>query len=454
MRGRLLVITASLLLCAAGSASAQVLQPPPRLYRGLFGGGRPPDPNRTHQELALDGNLLGGYDDNLNTPTSQPYTSNPSGYIGFSDASLRYAIGHATRSLQVRTRGYMNTYRNVGMTPSYGGDETLHATTTFGRQNTLDLDQSVHYAPYFALGLFGPLQTTPGFEAPDKNPTYGLAEIGSWTASANLRSSRQWSRGTKTNIAYAFSQTTYADKLAFDSRMHEGSIGIDQSISRAVGLVATYRRNDSAYSQSDGTDMPLVNDTAEAGMRYTRRVSRTRQISFSAGGGAVHSDTVDVVTRQPATFVTPMGYGTMNIDVGRSWNLSGDYRRSVSTLQGVVPAAFVTDAATVSAGGYTSRIVETVLSVGWSNGATGQATDGELGRFDGYTGTLQFRFRISRFWSALASGNHYQYRLNTAASTMLRVAPEMHRNSIRIGVAWSLPLAGSYLSSPPAAGKD
>ena len=42
-----------------GWAHAQAVQRPLRPYAGWFGGGPPPDPNRTRQELTLQGSVLG-----------------------------------------------------------------------------------------------------------------------------------------------------------------------------------------------------------------------------------------------------------------------------------------------------------------------------------------------------------------------------------------------------------
>ena len=60
-------------------------------------------------------------------------------------------------------------------------------------------------------------------------------------------------------------------------------------------------------------------------------------------------DVVDRTTRVAYTFMAPSGYGSVRVDIGRSWNVYGDYRRNVSTPQGATPEPFVTGAAVVSA---------------------------------------------------------------------------------------------------------
>ena len=254
-------------------------------------------------------------------------------------------------------------------------------------------------------------------------------------------------------VEYSFNKQTYVGDVGFDSRTHASSIGLVQSITRTLGFRAAYRRSDGEFIQREGSVLPLLAHMAELGFHYQRRLSRRRQLSFSWGAGALHVDTIDVMAGQPVEFWARSGYGTVRIDLGRSWNVAGDYRRSTPPLQGVTPEAFVTDAGIISAGGFLSGWLESVFTAGYSNGAVGYGRQGQgVGHYDGYTGTAQLRFRLTRFWSALVSANHYQYRLNTAASDSLGVSPETHRNSVRVGIAWSLPLFGSSLDAPGVAG--
>jgi hypothetical protein len=87
--------------------------------------------------------------------------------------------------------------------------------------------------------------------------------------------------------------------------------------------------------------------------------------------------------------------------------------------------------------------VESVVSFGYSNGQTGESADQTaVGQYDGLTSAVQFRFLLMRGWSAIAGYNHYQYLLNAAARASLQVAPELQRNSLRVGLSWTLPLYG------------
>jgi hypothetical protein len=259
------------------------------------------------------------------------------------------------------------------------------------------------------------------------------------------------------NLEYLFGKQTYTHGIGFDSKTQAGSIGLNQSIGRAVAIRATYQHSDNEFILLDRGRQPLLTRTVNLGLQYQRHMSRTRQISFSGDAGAMDVDTVAPLTRRPVHFWGPSGAGTVRLDVGRSWRLAGDYRRSISVLQGVAPEAFVADAAIISAGGLLQRWLETVFTAGYSNGLAGQRTsDGAQGRFDGYSGTLQLRFRLTSSWSSVVSVNHFQYRLNAAASQSLGVSPAMQRNSVRVGFAWSLPLFGSSVQrrEPPSGSRN
>src|SRR5262245_61107187 len=125
MRSRCLGAIAGVLLSlAAGSASAPVIEPPPRPYRGLFGGGPPPDPARNRQDLTVSGSVLWGYDDSLVPPYGGlPVVPYPAGTTLFWDAGLRYHIGTEAKWFEVKGRGFMNAFSLEGVGPESGGEQ-------------------------------------------------------------------------------------------------------------------------------------------------------------------------------------------------------------------------------------------------------------------------------------------------------------------------------------------
>jgi hypothetical protein len=446
MRRSRAFVAGCMMLGLASTARAQVLDPPPRPFGGLFGGAPPPDPNRTHQELTLQGSLFGGYDDNLIPPGGGDVVAqHPGGSTGFGDTAVRYWVGTDARSVEVGGRGYMNTYRSVGVRPGYGGEQRLRVRTTLGRRTRLEAAENLSYAPYYSLGLFSVPAGATGSQTPQNSPTNALTESGTWTKGGSASLIRQWTRQTSMDVGYAYSAQTFVKGAGFDTRTQNGSLGLDQSIGRAVTLRATYLHSDSEFTEQDGSALHLLNQTADVGLRYQRRLSRTRRLSLSGGAGGMRVDTADQVTRKPLQYWEPSAYGSVRLDTGRSWSLAGDYKRSISVLQGLAPDGFVTDTGTITVGGWVQRWLQTVFTAGYQNGVAGQRISDGTPSYDGYTGTVQLRFRLTRSWSSIVSLNTFQYHLNTEASESLGVSPRMHRDSVQVGFAWSLPLYGSAI---------
>ena len=182
-----------------------------------------------------------------------------------------------------------------------------------------------------------------------------------------------------------------------------------------------------------------MNDhAAELGYQHERQVSRTRRWSFSFGAGATHVETLRHLTHEPWIYVVPSGYGSTRIDIGRSWNVSADYRRSVTVLEGLTAASFVTDAALLRTGGFVGPRAELVFSAGYANGATAAADSFDT--FDSYTASAQLRLIITGSLSAVVSQSYYTYALNGALNLPVGFPRQLDRNSVRVGLTFDLPL--------------
>jgi hypothetical protein len=412
----------------ASAASAQVVQRPPRSAT--------PD-GRTTQEFTFQGSLLGGYDDNQVPPGGGDFFATyPSAYTAFGDSSLIYRLGNQLQWFEARGDGFVNTYRSYGIGASFGGGEQVGGQVALGRRNQLRASQYLRYSPYFSLGLLGAVQP----DSVTDNTTNTLNESGSWSRGGSLTLTRQWTRNMETDFSYAYGGQVYVEERGFDSRTHLGTIGLNRTLGRRTHLRASYQHSDNNYTQPLGGVVPNVTRTGDVGVTYERRLSPSRQMTLSGGGGASYVDTVDTLTFSTAKFWVPAGYGAVRLDVARSWNLGGDYRRSTSVLQGNRAEPFASHTTQVSLGGDVRPWLESVFTVGYSNGVSNLQTGGRFsGRYNGYTGTAQLRVRMTAGWSSVVSLTHYQYRLNEVASQLLGVSRELHRNSLRAGMSWSLP---------------
>jgi len=436
------------LLAGVPPVGAQVLEPPPRASRGLFGGGPPPDPNRVQNDLTLRVNFLGGYDDNVSPPgTSDAIAlTRPSGYTGLTDVQLIYDRGNQERSVDVNGRGYMNAYRNVGLKPTYGGELSVRAHTKVNRRDELAANVHSSYDPYFSLGAFNQPSPEGTVGVPTSNQSYALDKSLSWSLNADTSYSHQWTERGDLSGSYSFAERTFDSVRMFDSHTNAGSVSFGAPIGERLSLDTSYRYADNRFVRHDAAAnrRTIVDQTIDGGLRYEKRLSATRQLTLAGGAGGLHINGTDFSLSQTFSFWEPSGYGRAQFDFHRSWSLSGEYRRALSLLQGLTPDPFIQNTATISLGGYLMQRLEGVFETGYAKARAGFSA-GPLGpgRFDSYSGTAQLRVQVTRTLSAVVIYNHYQYQLDQAAQESLHTASPVRRNAVRIGVNWQQPLMTS-----------
>jgi hypothetical protein len=434
---------------AAVSSPHPQAEPTPRMFQA-----QPASPDRVSQRLSITLDFLGGYDDNL-TPESEgsisAFLSPTPGYVGSSNATLSYWIGQRRRSLEISSQAFMNSYLNVGREPSYGADLKARGFLSFGNRTILDVFHGVRSDPFVMLGAFDRLTVEPNRFSPDANSASALAENRSLinTTTASVR--QQWTRTKATRLEYRFDHHAYERSVGLDNRSHAASLSYEQSVSRTMGLQASYR-----YSDIDSIDpgallQPIVDQTADIGVRYERAITRSRRISFTAGGGTTFFETVDRTTNQAIVNRTPSARAGVNLQVGKGWQAGADYRRSVSGLNGLLGEAFVADSATVQIGGMLGETIDATVGLAYS---TGVGTQSDLSRssFDTYATSAQLRFLASRFLIGTLGYTHNRYSLNEqlASTTISRsgLPPKLERNTVRIGVTVFLPIIGGRSNQP------
>ncbi len=432
----------SVVILLATAVEAQVIQPPRRVSQ------RPPADDRLRQHLTLETELLGGRDDNLAPQGGNQFGPQLEGYTGYGATRLGYWVGHEKRSFEARGGGFVNSFRNVGLKPSYGGDLLLRARTEIGRKTDLDVSQGARSDPYFTLGAFDALQRSfvdRSGGALDSSPTRRLSEIRSLSLNTRATVRQRWTRRTSTEFSYGFDDRNYEEGPAFDSRRHSGGLSFDRTIGRSSGVRATYRYSDyeSTDVDADSGRFPIQSHTTHVGFVYGKDLSRTRRLEISGGAGPTYTETISRLTREPRQFWAPSAYGGVNVDVGQAWTLYANYRRAISVLEGTTPEPFIMDAASVGLGGLVRDRVEVAFSGAYSNGQAGGLVDAvEPGQFHSYAVTSQVSVQMTGWSSAIASYTHYRYTLNAAASLSLGLSPILHRNTVYVGLAVNVPLVG------------
>jgi hypothetical protein len=451
---RKIVVLAALVVCATSvDAAAQITQRPTRPYRGLFGGGPAPDPSRSRSEATFSGSLMVGYDTWL-SPGGQPTgptQERQSGSTVTGDAALSYFRGRTQRSVSLDARAETSGYSGIGAGPTVGGAVTVRAVTNLGRLTELRVAQDFGYEPTLVLGGLGPTDLdVDATVAPPADVTSGYLEQRSWSSNSSISLARRWTPRQTTHAGAGYSRFAYLDEFGYDTRTRLANLTHSWSFSRTSSIEALYSFTDSDLDAVDALATPLTDQNIEVSFGYNRRLSPTRQLTITAGGGATHVSTLNALDRSDLTYWMPSGSGSVSLDVGRSWSIAGHYSRGADVLQGVSLTSFATDSASASVSGLLNSRIETSLSASYSNGRSGGA--GTSGRFENYSGSLQLRYAISRCCATAVIYDYYFYDFRDVVDLPSHFSSNFDRQAIRVGITIWLPLYGTYADGESSRG--
>ena len=261
-----------------------------------------------------------------------------------------------------------------------------------------------------------------------------------------MTSSREWSRRDTTRVEYRFDRYQYEQTNDLDTRTHSATFGYDRSFGRSIGLHLTYRYSDIAPIDPGGLLEPVVDQTGEAGVSYVRNITRDRTLSLRGGAGGTFFETTDSVSGARIVSQAPSGYAGASIGLTRRWQLSGDYRRSVSGLNGLLGDVFVADAGTVQLGGALPGGMQATISSAYSTGQSIQS-DTEDSRYDTVVTSAQLQFFTSRIMTASVIYTNVQYKIGAdlladVDALLPGLTSSLNRNSLRLGISLDLPIAG------------
>ena len=452
------ILMALVCVCAAAAdASAQQVQRPARPYRGLFGGGPPADPNRTRSELTFTGSLLVGHDSSVSPGGSggaiDPTLERRSGGTLTGEGALKYFHGRDRRSVSIDGRAVTLGYTGIGVDPTLGGYASLSGETNLGRVMQLRLYQSFAYEPTLVLDSTtstGGLSPIAGVDAPVAAPvgvTSGYLEQRSWSSNSSVSLDRRWTPRHTTQVVAGYLRSTFLDELGYDTRSVSTHASHSWQFARTSTFRTLYSHNDSTSDASaSGLTTPMTHQRIDASFGYARRLSPTRHLSLSMGGGGTYVTTLNPATRADLNYWMPSGAGSLSVDLGRTWSVAANYLRGVSVLQSVSLTSFATDSANVAVNGLVSSRIETSLTATYSNGQAGGANT--RGRFENYTGSLQVRYALSRCCATAVNYDYYVYKFRDVADLSTDFLSNFDRQAIRVGFTLWLPLYGRYADGP------
>ena len=443
------------LVALAAPVAAQPVESRQRPFNGLFGGGPPPDPNRTRTELTLSGAIYGGYDDNL--VNAAPGLGGPgaggganAGNLIQGTGGLRYQRGRPIRNFVFDANAYAVDYGSSGIGITKGGSVGISGQSRVGRADQFRFDQRFSYDPLFSFGPTAQIgePVVDVDTLPQTEPAVGIFERASWASQTSLGLSRALGRRTSLNMGYDFEARMYEatddpTSTLGDSTSHRASFQLDRALGRTWSFLTQYHFFYQRPTDSDGV-RPVTDHNLNVGFGWTRRVSRTRTLHASASAGAHRvSSTLGIgVERTPFDYTAPSGQAQLGLDLGRNWNVSADYRRVVTVVPELTSQTFMTDAALVSARGLIGPRVEIMMSAGrdWSD-----ANDiGSSAAFDSTTAGIQAQVAITRLIAATITYTRFEYEFVEVPDLPVGFAPATSRNAVRFGVTVWLPLIGRY----------
>jgi hypothetical protein len=430
------------------SAEAQVITRPPRVYRGLFGAGAA-DVNRWNHDVTLSGNVFGGYDNNL-TPvagdgaTTGGNTEGTGGYLGYAAAQLAYSASRSTKSIELAARGMTNSYGSLGLEPVYGGEASARLATPLGTRNNLSAFERYSDNPMFAPDVPLPPTMIDGPVAPATAPlannTTAYLVRRSQTLDGNVTLQRRVTRRTTLVIGGSHGATRHDDGLG-DSDMVGGMFNYGWSIGRST-VAGAYHYSSAETQSPPMASRPMASHNVMLNYSIGHRITRSRQLAISLGGGATQVNTISSFSSEPLSYSTPAGHANVRLDLTRSWNVALDYARGVSVIEGVSLDSFVTDNVSLRSGGNLGARGDLAMSANW---VTGRAGAEGAGVYDSYTGIVQLQLAVNRWIDSTMAYTYYAYRLEGVTVITPGLVTNLNRHAVRAGLNFRLPLYGRYL---------
>ena len=464
----------SVMCLTAAPVCAQEQAPPTesapevrRPFRGLFDVfGGPRSPNSPHS-LVVSASLFAAYDDNVlegltSRRVRRPWLQQSGGYQG-ATAGANYGFGKkfGRADFQGGTGAHLRYYHHGETSrtlPSWRGDVSmgmpLSRSLTFGARQSFALASNYNRS-LASLALDGDeFAEAEGHDiALPEEPDLDLFGVSVFRSTTSLRLSQRFGRNTSLSGGYhlrslsLLDEETEEDPPAPDSgaagigrlrgyRSQAGSVRLQHSrhLTRNAELQLGY-----GIRISDGrTGEPRVMHDIIAGVNYSRALSISRRTSISFGTGSSISvqEQVNLPESDPRTRARLVGRATLAHEIGRSWTAQLSYVRGYRAHDGFGDLYF-TDGASASIGGLFNRR--------WSFSASSRFAVSEIegrgrGGHRGTSVTAQSTYALNRFAGLFVSYVYYHYRYDDDLQLDPRLARQLDRNGVRVGLTTSFPL--------------
>jgi hypothetical protein len=441
MRSLVRIAAGVVTLGILGMPTAAFAQMGQRSYQGLFGGSGY-DPKVRHSlefnmavTEAYDDDAPGQFVGNVNDFLVSGFSTVLEGNGQYKWRNNRVELGASGTSV-LRYYNEFDNFRSATHSGAFGFSAKLTPTSDFFA------NQSVSYSPSYFYQLFPTDPNLDPGETPPAGEDYQVVDSVSMYYNTDLRWSQRIGARNTFGVTGNFNYTDFMDdepvagQTVFDDlRSYTLRADYTRNFNRRLGLIAAYfyRQGDYAYSTGPETKEHGV----EGGLDYNRALSATR--------GAFVGFRVAVSTVDGTGLVTPEGFdsgsvtlvsGSVNLgyQFGRSWSVTGHYRRGVDYVAGFVQPVLSDGVSVNLAGSLTSRL-EFLTSFGYSNGDS--ALFDQTFPFDTYTGQSSLRYALTKSIACSFEYLYYYYRF--AEATPPGVPQGLERNGVRAGLTVWVP---------------
>ena len=329
-------------------------------------------------------------------------------------ASLNSGLGTSVRYYPSLPNDYYKTYN-----ASIGGQVIVL------RKPQLTAHALAAYRPYSFLSLAPEdediADPTIGASSP---PEVDFVPVASQyvTYSAGASLTPRLTRRTTLSMQYSYRA---ADRLGRQFWRQSGGATLRFQLTRDLNLRTGY-----TYTEGHYGDHTTRLHRPDVGLDFLHALSLTRRTTFSFGVGS-EATVVNDVARVRAT-----GSLNLNHEIGRSWTLSGGYRRGTYFAE-TLPEPVYGDSAQISLAGLITRRLQFQANAGTSLGKAGSSS---RRNYDIYRGSVSLSTALTRFMNVGVDYAYFDYSFDDAILLDPGVPRDVSRQSIRAHISMWAPL--------------
>jgi hypothetical protein len=365
-----------------------------------------------------------------------------SGATAYVDGALAYFRGNRLHSISMSGTGSLTGYPGYLDSPAPGVTANVGGKTTIGRDVTIGASERAGYLSLFNVYNPGSSGAVPPSAVGEAAPSTGLFERQSWFSTTGVTLARGWGRRDSTSFGYSYRTQEFINDDYGDNRSHSAQAAYRRTLSPGAKALAAYGYAQTEYDESDGGTRPITEHAIEGGPEIDKALSRRRSIRFALTVGATRVESVRSADGQAFQDWVPTGRVTLTLALSPTSSIEGGYRRDFSSFQGVTDEVYTTDNAHLAVRGQIAD--RTTLRVGTSYGNwTTLVASGVNDTLNIYGASIQVSRALTRTLAATASYYYYYHRYSNPGSLPTGFPAEYDRHAVRVGLAVSVPLAGT-----------